>query len=135
MSEQLARKFHEIYERLAPSFGYETRTETRAFEPTTPNGRLMIAVTDEIEDELQQRIDELTAELAVLRQQVRPVYVVTMYRYGDKEKHSYVYGVFSTEATAREWGEKEKDYRGGKYEPEIIRFYVDSPTDFLKVTN
>lgn len=63
----------------------------------------------------------------------RLVYVVTMYRYGDKEKHSYVYGAFSTEATAREWGEKEKEYRGGKYEPEIIRFYVDSPTDFLEV--
>ena len=64
MSEQLARQFHEIYERLAPSFGYETRTETRAFEPTTPNGRLMIAVTDEIEAAIQQRIAELTAELA-----------------------------------------------------------------------
>jgi len=63
------------------------------------------------------------------------VYIVTMYRYGDREKHSYVYGAFSTEATAREWGEKEKDYRGGKYEPEIIRFCVDSPTDFLKVKN
>ena len=87
------------------------------------------------EDELQKRIDELTAELAALREQMRLVYVVTMYRYGDREKHSYVYGAFSTEATAREWGEKEKDYRGGKYEPEIIRFCVDSPTDFLKVKN
>ena len=71
MSEELARRFHEIYERLAPSFGYETRTETRAFEPTTPNGRLMIAVTDEIEDALQARITELTVELAALREQVR----------------------------------------------------------------
>lgn len=61
------------------------------------------------------------------------VYIVTMYRYGDREKHSYVLGAFSTENNAREWGEKEKDYRGGKYEPEIIRFYVDSPTDFLEV--
>src|SRR5690606_30523011 len=26
--EALARRFHETYERLAPSFGYETRTET-----------------------------------------------------------------------------------------------------------
>ncbi len=72
-------------------------------------------------------------ENTALREQVRPVYVVTMYRYGEREKHSYVYGAFSTEATAREWGEKEKDYRGGKYEPEIIKFYVDSPTDFLVV--
>jgi len=61
------------------------------------------------------------------------VYIVTMYRYGDREKHSYVLGAFSTENNARERGELEKDYRGGKYEPEIIRFYVDSPTDFLEV--
>lgn len=47
-SEVLARRFHEAYERLAPSFGYETRTETRAFDPTTPNGRLMIAVCEEL---------------------------------------------------------------------------------------
>ena len=82
---------------------------------------------------LHRRIDELTAKFAALREQV--VYVVTMYRFGDREKHSYVYGAFSNENIAREWSEKEKDYRGGKYEPEIIRFCVDSPTDFLKVKN
>lgn len=42
--EALARKFHETYERLAPSFGYETRSETKQFDPSTPNGKLMIAV-------------------------------------------------------------------------------------------
>ena len=45
---ELAIKFHEIYERLAPSFGYETRTETREFNPESANGKLMIAVCDEI---------------------------------------------------------------------------------------
>jgi len=45
---QLAIRFHETYERLAPSFGYETRKETRAFDPTTPNGRLMVAVCAEL---------------------------------------------------------------------------------------
>ena len=44
----LAIMFHETYERLAPEFGYETRTETRAFNPDTPNGRLMVAVCGEI---------------------------------------------------------------------------------------
>lgn len=40
----LAKAFHETYERLAPSFGYETRQETRVFDPTSPNGLLMVAV-------------------------------------------------------------------------------------------
>ena len=46
--EELAVLFHDTYERLAPSFGYETRTETRQFNPDTPNGRLMIAVCGEV---------------------------------------------------------------------------------------
>lgn len=45
----LAVKFHEIYERLAPSFGYETRAETKKFYTSTPNGMLMIAVCGEIQ--------------------------------------------------------------------------------------
>lgn len=46
--EDLARAFHEAYERLAPQFGYETREETRQFDPASKNGRLMIAVCNEI---------------------------------------------------------------------------------------
>jgi hypothetical protein len=44
----LARLFHDTYERLAPSFGYETRKDTRTFDPTTPNGRLMVVVCGEV---------------------------------------------------------------------------------------
>lgn len=43
-AEQIAAEFHETYERLAPQFGYETREETRQFDPDSPNGKLMIAV-------------------------------------------------------------------------------------------
>ncbi len=42
--EQVARMFHECYERLAPNFGYETRKETRSFDAHSANGKLMIAV-------------------------------------------------------------------------------------------
>lgn len=42
--EDLARAFHDEYERLAPSFGYETRQDTRTFDPESANGKLMIAV-------------------------------------------------------------------------------------------
>ena len=44
----LAIRFHETYERLAPSFGYETRTDTRRFDPESKNGRLMVAVCAEL---------------------------------------------------------------------------------------
>jgi hypothetical protein len=40
----LAIRFHDTYERLAPSFGYETRTDTKVFDPESKNGRLMVAV-------------------------------------------------------------------------------------------
>jgi hypothetical protein len=44
----VARQFHEAYERLAPSVGYTTREDTRTFNPTTANGKLMIAVCAEL---------------------------------------------------------------------------------------
>ena len=51
----LAILFHETYEHLAPEFGYETRTETRSFDPDSPNGRLMVAVCEEILRKLAEK--------------------------------------------------------------------------------
>jgi len=50
----LAKKFHEVYERRAPDFGYETRKDTQQFDETTPNGRLMVAVCGELLTWLQR---------------------------------------------------------------------------------
>ncbi len=36
--------FHDTYERLAPAYGYETRPDTKRFDPTSANGMLMIDV-------------------------------------------------------------------------------------------
>jgi len=58
---------------------------------------------------------------------MKKVYVVTMYRYGNREKHSYVLGVFTTRKLAEQWGETEKTYRAGKYEPDVTRFVIDDP--------
>jgi len=55
--EMLACSFHEIYESLAPKFGYETNPNTRKFNADSPNGRLMIAVCDKILDKLQSLLD------------------------------------------------------------------------------
>lgn len=48
--EELAQRFHETYERLAPQFGYEPRAETSVpwDEVPEPNKSLMIAVAAEI---------------------------------------------------------------------------------------
>lgn len=48
--EELARFFHETYERLAPSFGYETRKDSASPWAQVPekNRRLMVAVAAEV---------------------------------------------------------------------------------------
>lgn len=46
--EEIARLFHDTYERLAPEFGYSTRPETRQFDADSINGRLMIRVAEEV---------------------------------------------------------------------------------------
>ena len=61
MSEQMARRFHEAYERLAPEFGYETRVGTRTFDPESANGKLMAAVCAEV-------MGEALAQVAALRE-------------------------------------------------------------------
>ncbi|GAC1618270.1 MAG: caspase family protein [Ktedonobacteraceae bacterium] len=49
-AESVAKLFHETYERLAPTFGYETREATRVSWESVPerNKRLMIATTAEL---------------------------------------------------------------------------------------
>lgn len=51
---RLARRFHEFYEQSAPAFGYETKKETKQFNPESPNGRLMAWVCFQIVKEEKQ---------------------------------------------------------------------------------
>lgn len=54
-------------------------------------------------------------------------YVVTMYRWGDRENHSYVIGIFNEKHIAIKTGKKEQEYRGGKYSPEVLEFDINQP--------
>ena len=56
MGEALAKRFHEVYERLAPGYGYKTREDTKVFDPNTPNGRLMTAVCEEIMSDVKELV-------------------------------------------------------------------------------
>jgi len=46
---KLAIMFHNLYEQYAPEYGYKTNEETRIFNASTPNGKLMIRVCREIQ--------------------------------------------------------------------------------------
>ncbi len=63
-AERLARQFHHAYESFAPNFGYETRPETRTFDPASVNGRLMIAVCEAV---MPAELRRLAAEVEALR--------------------------------------------------------------------
>lgn len=54
-NKDLARLFHDTYEKLAPLFDYETRTDTREFDPDSRNGQLMIAVCAHVRAALAAR--------------------------------------------------------------------------------
>lgn len=53
-AELLARTFHESYERLAPSFGYDTRDDSRQPWEQVPeqNRKLMVATAEAVITEL-----------------------------------------------------------------------------------
>lgn len=53
---RLARRFHEFYEQSAPAFGYETKKETKEFDPESSNGRLMAWVCYEIVKEEKKEL-------------------------------------------------------------------------------
>jgi hypothetical protein len=73
-AEKLAILFHDKYEALAPSFGYETREETKKFNPDSPNGKLMIKVCEEIlseqfkpiltDQEIEKKAEEVLSQIA-----------------------------------------------------------------------
>ncbi len=53
------------------------------------------------------------------------VYIVTAYRYGNREMHSYVIGAFSKKDKALEAADNEEDFRGGKYECSVEEWEMD----------
>lgn len=84
-AKELAERFHEAYERLAPQFGYTTRPETRVFDPESNNGRLMIAAIEEVcgnianmEGTLARMVDDARIDMDAMRRR----HAEEMARYG-----------------------------------------------------
>jgi len=53
------------------------------------------------------------------------IYVVTAYRFGDREKHSYVIGAYSDSTKAELAGREESRYRAYKYGFEVVMIPID----------
>ncbi|NOR27636.1 MAG: hypothetical protein GQ540_03795 [Lutibacter sp.] len=56
------------------------------------------------------------------------LYLVLMYRWGDRENHSYPLGVFDNLEETKVVGKFEKEYRGNKYDP----FYFSGTLNIKK---
>jgi hypothetical protein len=120
-SETLARIFHMTYERLAPEFGYETRDDTREFDPNSKNGRLMRAVCAEILSQLVPRIKyenqaNLAGELAdtcdnliaATNLPMPPAFHVTQLRAGLGDLSKSLKGIQKNYLDYRPWDELEE---------------------------
>lgn len=56
---------------------------------------------------------------------LKVLYTVVAYRFGDRERHSYLVGVFEKKQKALVEAEKEEEYRGGKYICEICEIELN----------
>ena len=56
----------------------------------------------------------------------KTMFVVQAYRYGNKENHSYIVGIFDSVERAVKASEAETDYRGGKYDCEVYECKINS---------
>lgn len=88
---QYAKEFHELYEKYAPEFGYETRADTKQFDSENSNGKLMAKVCYEIIE--KYRSQQLTQE----RERINKMWLSLNLRNDNKENWSKEldkYGVF-----------------------------------------
>ena len=63
------------------------------------------------------------------------IYVVTLYRYGNRKSHSYVLGTFDNEKLAIEAALEAENWRSGQYTSEVLMFELNQtiPTTVLRL--
>lgn len=57
------------------------------------------------------------------------IYTVHAYRWGDRELHSYLVGVYKKKHAALKCAEAEEQWRGGKYECEVLEWLPDGANE------
>lgn len=59
----------------------------------------------------------------------RNIYTVHAYRWGDRGLHSYSIGVYTKKHAALKAAEEEEEWRGGKYECEVLEWLPDGKNE------
>ena len=57
---------------------------------------------------------------------VKKIWTTTAYRWGERENHSYLLGVFSKKHAAIKCADSHTEYRGGKYGCVVDEFELDN---------
>lgn len=86
--------------------------------PEQPTPRTDAYLREQAEQGLHPKIER--ERLANMRAE-QGYWVVTAYKWGCRDNHSYIVGIYSTESVAKDACEKEVEYRGGKYGCEAIQ--------------
>ena len=63
------------------------------------------------------------------------IFITTMYRWGNRENHSYIVYAGQDKEYAIKAGIDEKEFRGGKYEPEVILFVPGKENEVIYKLN
>lgn len=60
---EITKKFHDTYEKLSKEYDYETRKETKVFDITSNNGKLMYATVNEVISPILDENQDLKKQL------------------------------------------------------------------------
>lgn len=62
---EITKNFHDMYEKLASEYNYETREDTKVFDINSNNGKLMYATVNEIVSPILKENKQLKEQLLV----------------------------------------------------------------------
>jgi Lar family restriction alleviation protein len=81
----------------------------------------------------KEKVDRKWNTRTIKNKTQNSLYVVTMYRWGNRENHSYVLGMYDDENTAKQEAEKEIVNRDNKYFPEILQIPINKTKGERKI--
>jgi hypothetical protein len=119
MADTDANRLLLTFEDFLPTVSIETLLDTYAVLAA-----LAQDCTEETRQMCSKRCNQILNE-AYSRFKPNTVYIATVYRYGNREGHSYVVGAFSEEHLATQAVNYEYGMRGGKYRGEVLKCKVD----------